>query len=117
MSRDAIYLEHILDAISEIESYTAVGKVRFSAEPHWQDAVIRQLEITGEATKQLSADLRDRHPEVAWRRKAGLRDVLIHDYMGVDLEVICGVTEHALPELKRNIGAILGEDNPARSAC
>jgi len=52
---------------------------------HWHDAVIRQLEIIGEATKRLSADLRSQRPDIPWRRIAGLRDVVVHDYMGVRL--------------------------------
>jgi uncharacterized protein with HEPN domain len=111
VSRDAVYLGHILDAIARIERYSAVGQERFLAEPHWQDATIRQLEVIGEATKRLSPELRDKHPEVAWRRVAGLRDVLIHDYMGVDLDIVWGVTQQALPDLKRQIQAILDEND------
>ena len=79
-----MYLGHIRDAIQKIESYIPVGHDEFMAASHWQDAVIRQLEIIGEATKRLSQDLRGRYPQVPWRRIAGLSDVLIHDYIGVD---------------------------------
>jgi uncharacterized protein with HEPN domain len=88
MKGDQVYLRHILDAIGKIESYVAVGHNEFISKSHWHDAVIRQLEIVGEATKRLSRDLRSQHPEVPWRRIAGMRDVLIHDYMGVDLEAV-----------------------------
>jgi len=87
MKDDSVYLRHILDAIVRIESYIAVGREAFMSTPHWQDAVIRQLEIIGEATKRTSEALRSHHPEVPWRRIAGLRDVLIHDYMGVSRRV------------------------------
>ena len=79
----------------------------FFATPSLQDAVVRQLEIIGEATKRLSADLRAAHPEVPWRPMAGLRDVLIHDYMGVDFAVVWGIVEHHLPQMKRGVAAIL----------
>ena len=99
----------ILDVIAKIELCGAVGQERFLAESHWQDAVIRQLEVIGEATKRLSPELRGQYPEIAWRRMAGLRDVLIHDYMGVDLGVVWGVTQRALPDLKLQIQTILNE--------
>ena len=110
MSQDTLYLNHILDAIARIETYVAVGTDRFFTEPHWQDAVIRQLEIIGEATKRLSPNLRNRHPEVEWRRMAGMRDVLIHNYMGVSLRVVWGVTQRDLPRLKQHIEKILNEE-------
>jgi uncharacterized protein with HEPN domain len=104
---DLVYLRHILDAIRKIESYVSVGHETFMSTSHWQDAVIRQLEIIGEATKRLSPDVRRRHPQIPWKRIAGLRDVLIHDYLGVDISLVWQITQTYLPELKRQIDAIL----------
>ena len=109
MNRDQVYLQHILDAIERIEAYATVGREVFLASPHWQDAVIRQLEVIGEATKRLSEGIRSSHEEVPWRRIAGLRDVLIHDYMGVDLEAVLEITQRDLPGLKVDIERILSE--------
>ena len=80
---------------------------RFMAESQWQDATIRQLEVIGEATKQLTEELRSKHSQTPWRRIAGMRDVLIHDYMGVDLNAVWGVTQKDLPKLKEDVEAIL----------
>ena len=73
MTGDRLYLTHILDAIKKIETYISVGHDVFVSTSHWQDAVIRQLEIVGEATKRLSKQLCSQHPEVLWRRIAGAR--------------------------------------------
>lgn len=107
MRGDQVYLRHILDAIEKIESYISVGRDIFLSTSHWQDAVIRQLEVIGEATKRLTRNLRSQHPEVPWRRIAGLRDVLIHDYMGVDLVAVWEITQGELPALKKHIQVIL----------
>jgi uncharacterized protein with HEPN domain len=104
---DRLYLTHILDAIEKIGTYVSVGHDVFVSTSHWQDAVIRQLEIIGEATKRLSKQLCSQHPEVPWRRIAGLRDVLIHDYMGVDIKAVWEITQKHLSGLKKSIQEIL----------
>lgn len=88
MKDDRTYLLHLRDAILKIEQYAAVGKEAFLAASHWQDAIIRQLEIIGEASKRLSPSVRESAPEIPWRRICGLRDILIHNYMGVDVEAV-----------------------------
>ena len=107
MKVDSVYLHHILDAISKIESYAEVGKDRFIAESHWQDAIIRNLEIIGEATKRLSDTVKSKNAEIPWKSIAGLRDILIHNYMGVDLETVWIVVEKDLPLFKEQIKNLL----------
>ncbi len=103
MSRDEVYLHHIMDAIDKIESYAKVGHDEFMATPHWQDAIIRNFEIIGEATKRLGEEFKSRNPAIPWRSIAGFRDVLIHDYMGVDLNAVWQIIEKQIPSLKKVI--------------
>ena len=107
MSRDQLYLRHVLAAVVTIERYVEVGHDEFMRASHWHDAVIRQLEIIGEAVKRLSPEIAERRPDIPWRRIAGMRDVLIHDYMGVDLEAVWRVTQQNLPELRQAIEELL----------
>jgi len=82
------YLLHVRDALLSVKEYTTAGRDAFLASKLIQDAVVRNLEIVGEAVKALASETRDRSPEVPWRRIAGMRDQLIHHYFGVDLEVV-----------------------------
>ena len=107
MNRDEIYLRHIADAGEKIGVYTSGGRVRFLAESHWQDAVIRQLEIIGEATKKLSETTRNQNPDIPWRRIAGMRDILIHDYFRVDLLAPWEVSQKEVPFLKRRVKELI----------
>ena len=108
---DALYLEHIRERIGRIEACAQEGREAFDASPILQDAVMRNFEVIGEAVKQLSPDLRDRYSSVEWRRVAGFRDVLIHNYMGVDLDEVWNVIEKDLPRLKRTVTAMLDDMN------
>lgn len=110
MNRDTHYLEHILEAIEAIDRYTSGGRDEFFAESHWQDAVVRRLEIIGEAVKRLSDETREKAPEIPWKAIAGMRDVLIHDYMGVDLDAVWETTQEDLPNLRTAVQRILDSD-------
>lgn len=109
MKDDRVYLRHILDSIARIENYTAGGRPIFDANPMVQDAVVRNLEMIGEAVRHVSDDLRNRHPHVPWGRIAGMRDILIHHYFGVRLETVWNVVAIDLPKLKHNVEAMLAE--------
>jgi uncharacterized protein with HEPN domain len=110
---DRVYLKHILESIAQIESYAAVGRDAFLSTPHWRDAIVRQLEIIGEACKRISAETRARQPQIPWRRISGLRDVLIHDYMGIDFVMVWGIVERNLPELKAAVTALIESQDAA----
>jgi len=99
---DCLYLIHIMERIRRIEEYTGEGREAFLSSPLYQDAVCRNLEVIGEAAKHISDRLKDAHPEVPWRQITGLRDLLIHRYMGVDLEEVWNIVAVDLPAGQRN---------------
>jgi uncharacterized protein with HEPN domain len=108
MSKDPrVYLAHILECTQKIERFTAEGRERFFQDAMVQDAVLRNFEVIGEAAKRLDDAYRAAHPEVPWRALAGLRDVLIHQYEGVDLEKVWAIVERELPGLCEAIAGLL----------
>lgn len=110
MKYDMVYLRHIAEAIEHIEDYLAkVSKDQFLKTPLLQDAVIRRLEVIGEASRNISEELRGRYPQVPWSQIVGLRNRIVHEYFGVDLEVIWEIVQHDLPSLKRQVEVIMRE--------
>ena len=111
MSQDSdIYLEDILEAIDRIQEYVGdVTRETFERDRMRIDAVIRNLEVIGEAVKQVPDSVREKYPSVEWRKIAGLRDILIHKYFDVNLEIVWGVVQSNIPILKTEIQQILWE--------
>ncbi len=109
MPRDyKIYLSDIIASISKIEEYTEnISFEEFAKEDMRSDAIIKNLMTIGEAVKNVPRDIRAKSPEIEWEEMAGLRDVLIHQYFGADMETVWGIVKDDLPKLKRNIGALL----------
>ena len=106
---DSAYLRHILDAVSRIDEYTeGMKREDFMSSNLHQDAVIRQVEVVGEAARKVSEETRERHTEVPWKDMAGIRDKLIHGYFGVDLDAVWDTVTEDIPRLKAMIQALLG---------
>ena len=100
----------ILDAIEKIQGYTQDhSAASFIQDPKTLDAVIRNFEIIGEATKRVSSEVRIANPEIPWKQMAGLRDKLIHEYIKVNLQLIWDVVTDILPEQKNQIERILSD--------
>jgi uncharacterized protein with HEPN domain len=95
-----VYLLHAIDAIDAIFRYTEEGRDAFFSDAKTQDAVIRNIEVLGQAVKGLAADTRSLDSTVPWRQIAGMRDKLIHEYFGVDLTLVWDVVERELPALR-----------------
>jgi uncharacterized protein with HEPN domain len=101
-----VYVLHALDAIDAILEYTGGGRTEFMTDRKTQDAVIRNIEILGQAVKGLTDATRSIDATIPWRQIAGMRDKLIHDYFGVDLTLVWDVVERELPELRPKLVAI-----------
>ncbi|MDL1969279.1 MAG: DUF86 domain-containing protein [Deltaproteobacteria bacterium] len=103
MKKDSeVFIEHILESIELIENYTANKTFSdFIESAQLQDSIIRRIEIIGEAVKNLPAEVKNNYPDVPWKKIAGMRDVLIHKYFGIDLELTWQVVQKDIPYLKK----------------
>src|SRR3990172_462882 len=102
------YLKDIVDSIADIKSFvTGMTYKKFVADRKTVYAVTRGIEIIGEASKRIPKSLRDRNPSIPWKKVAGIRDIIAHEYFGIDLEIVWKVAREELPPLKPKIENIL----------
>ncbi len=108
MKKDSlIFVEHILDSIKNIEDFIKkVSKESFFKNKEKQSAIIRQIEIIGEAVKNLPLEFKEKYPDIPWKDIAGMRDKLMHHYFGVDIEKVWATLKEDIPELKKQIKEI-----------
>ncbi len=107
MKSDRLYLIHIREALQRIMEYTSEGPEVFRVDPKTRDAVVRNFEVIGEATKRHSEETKRLCTEIPWRRLAGFRDILIHRYDGIDVDVVWRMVEDETPVLASQIKALL----------
>lgn len=107
MSDDRLYLIHIRECCSKILAYAVGGKDAFLADVKGQDAALRNLQVLAESAKRVTDDLKQAHPEVPWRRVISIRNVLVHDYLGVDLGRIWEIIDREIADLESKVRAIL----------
>mgnify|MGYP000436243958 CR=1 FL=1 len=115
MSKDnLVYLKHILEAIQRIGDYTkGVEYSGFMSSNLIQAGVVREIEIIGEAAKRLSPGFREKHRDIPWKKMSGMRDKLIHDYLGVDLDAVWDTIKKDIPVLEEKIRRIVEGEKPA----
>jgi|SRR5690625_3868215 len=107
---DEARLRHILDAISEIQSYIKdTNFEEFSGNSMKKFATVKQLEIIGEAANHVNEEVKEKYSEIEWREIVGLRNILIHEYFGVDEQVVWGIITQDIPRLKDHARRILNE--------
>jgi uncharacterized protein with HEPN domain len=106
---DRLYLVHISECIQRIELYTVEGRDTFIANTMIQDAVIRNLQTLAESTQRISNSLKAAHSEVEWHRISAFRNVVVHNYMGIELNRVWDIVKQNLPDLKLQVAAILRE--------
>jgi len=97
---NAVYIEHMLDCLQRISEYVE-SKEQFYASRLVQDAVVRNLQVMAESSQRLADDIKKAYPDIPWKQISGFRNILVHDYLGVDLDVIWSVVEQELPRLEQ----------------
>lgn len=103
---DFVYIEHMLDSILRIDEYVE-NKELFYSSRLVQDAVIRNLQVMAESSQRLSEDIKNNFPDIRWKDISGFRNILVHDYLGVDLDMIWSVVELELPKLEKALTKII----------
>ena len=111
-SKDSLYLIHIRECLTRVADYTVGGQSEFMAETKTQDAVLRNLQIMGESTQRLSDSLKAGNPQVEWSELSAFRNILVHNYLGMDLALIWQIVTDDLPAFRQQIDTMIVSMNP-----
>ncbi len=103
MKDDSVYLKYILGCIRKIEEDIDCGRETFMGSHLHQDAVLRNLQTISESTQQISESLKRKHPDIEWKSIAAFRNILVHDYLGIDIDRIWKIASEDIPKLKKSI--------------
>jgi uncharacterized protein with HEPN domain len=111
MPRDyKVYADDILEAIAKVKRFTiGLDQESFSKDEKTFDAVIRNLEVIGEAIKKIPEEVRNRYPAIEWKKIAGVRDILVHEYFGIDVDIVWDIVQHKLSPLEIQIKRIVAD--------
>lgn len=112
MKDDRLYLLHVQDCIDHVVEFTAEGRQAFMADRKTRDAVLRNLHTLSESIQRISRDLKIKYPDVRWREISAFRNVIVHDYLGVDFESVWDIVERDLPVLRAQVKTIIDELGP-----
>ncbi len=107
MKKESAYIRHIYDSIKYIIEDTSTGKKAFFENRMIRDAVIRNFEILGEASKKVSDKIKSENPDIPWKQMAGMRDKLIHAYFSIDYNLVWDVVENEIPKIKEKFDLLL----------
>ncbi len=112
MKDDRLYLLHIRECIDRVERYTVNGKDEFCIDTKTQDAVVRNLQTLAESTTRLTAEMKAKRVDVDWKSIAGFRNIVVHNYLQLDLDATWEIVSRDLPVLKAAVHALLTEIGP-----
>ena len=107
MKDDKFYLIHIMECVTNIENFTVGGRDEFLSDIKTRDAVLRNLQILSESTQRISQELKNAYPNIDWKDLSGLRNVLVHDYLGINYNRVWEFIEKELPSLKYKVETVL----------
>jgi uncharacterized protein with HEPN domain len=109
MKEDLVFIEHILESVKAIEEFSfelSIEELHLNRMK--RSAIVRELEIIGEASKNISDHLKNKYQKIPWKNISGTRDIIVHKYFGVDLEIVFGIVKNEIPKLKKEILKIKG---------
>lgn len=112
-SQDSLYLIHIRECLTRVAEYTSGGQSEFMEDIRTQDAVLRNLQIMGESTQRLSRSLKAANADIEWSELAAFRNILVHNYLGMDLTLIWKIIADDMPSFRQQIEAMIASMNPA----